>query len=32
MFQNDIKAVINFIRNELKIKGKIGVKGTSMGG
>ena len=32
MFQNDMKAVIDFVRNDLKFTGKLGVKGTSMGG
>jgi pimeloyl-ACP methyl ester carboxylesterase len=32
MFENDIKAVINFIKQDLKFTGKIGVQGTSLGG
>jgi uncharacterized protein len=31
-FEIDIKSVINFLRNEIKVTGKIGVYGRSLGG
>jgi pimeloyl-ACP methyl ester carboxylesterase len=31
-FDTDIKTILNFLRNEIKVTGKIGVYGRSMGG